>query len=186
MKLRDMLKTNFVNDGTRTLLESILIPEVERAFRDWVARSKNMKYVLIGGVALSYYVKPRTTTDVDTLFPIETDIPVSVLGFKRHRPGALQHDKTHVEVEILSPGQINMPVEIAKAIYDNALIKGGVRIASPSGLVVSKLSRFSFQDQADIAALIHIDDIDLTSYHVPEQWQARFDNVRDRIGADNI
>jgi hypothetical protein len=103
MKLRDLVKCNTSNDGTRTLLESILVPEVAKAFKDWNSNTKDLKCVLIGRVALSYYVKPRTTTDADVLFLSSEDILSEVLGFKRHHNGAFQHNVTHVEIEVLTP-----------------------------------------------------------------------------------
>ena len=177
MKYRDLIKANTVNDGSRSLFESIMVPEVDRAFKDWIRNTADVKYVLIGGVALSYYVKPRTTTDADLLFMSPEDIPATVEGFKRTRPGAFTHKLTHVEIEVLTPQAINLPPTIAQAVYDHANVREGIRIASPSGLVATKLGRFKLQDQADIAALIDLGPIDLTPYAVPPNWQARFDQL---------
>lgn len=174
MLLRDLAKSNSANDGTRSLLESIMIPEVDAAFKDWVKSTTHLKSVLIGGVALSYYAKPRATTDVDVLFMALEDIPAKIPGFKRTRPGAFQHDGTHVEIEVLSPASINMPAEVAQAIYDHARVEDGVRIASPSGLIASKLGRFSLQDKADIYALYVLGDIDLSKYSLPAAWLEKY------------
>ena len=108
MKLRNIAKCNHPNDGTRSLLESVLANEVVDALSDWKNNTDTSKYVLIGGLALSYWVKPRTTSDVDILFLSKADIPMYVDGFKRTRPGAFIHLKTHVEIEVLSPETINM------------------------------------------------------------------------------
>lgn len=62
MLMRNLFKCNFVNDGSRTLVESILISEVAKAILDWQKEVPNVG-VLIGGLALSYYVKPRSTID---------------------------------------------------------------------------------------------------------------------------
>lgn len=177
MKIRDLLKTNSINDGNRSLIESILVPEVAKAFNDWNKEFLDLKYVIIGGIALSYYVKPRTTTDTDLLFLSPNDIPDSVIGFKRHRNGAFQHNKTHVEIEVLTPQSINLPEILAKEIYDNANKINGLRIASPSGLIVSKLGRFKLQDQADIEELYKLGNIDLSKYSISKEYQNRYDKL---------
>lgn len=177
MKLRDLLNCNFPNDGTRTLFESILVPEVEKAFKDWKKYASNTKCVLIGGAALGYYIKPRVTVDADLLFMTSEDIPLFVENFKRTRPGAFMHKETNVEIEVLTPQAINMPVQIARAIYDNAKIEDGIRIASPSGLVVSKLIRFKLQDKADIQSLYEFGKIDLTPYPIPKEWVEKYENL---------
>lgn len=177
MKLRDLLKANFVNDGTRSLLESILIPEVGKAFKDWKANAGNVKCVLIGGAALGYHIKPRTTVDADLLFVAKDDIPLFVEKFKRTRPGAFMHKETNVEIEVLSPESINMPADVAQAIYDNAKVDDGIKIASPSGLIVSKLIRFKLQDQADIQALYELGNIDLSPYPIPNEWKEKYEKL---------
>ena len=177
MLLRDLMNAGSSNDGTRSLLESILIPEVERAFSDWKKSAGSAKCVLIGGVALSFYVKPRTTTDADLLFLTKEDIPEQVEGFKRTRQGAFIHKITHVEIEVLTPQSINMPVEIAQAIYDTARTDGGIKIASPAGLIVSKLGRFSRQDQADIEALYTHERVNLDPFPIPAEWLQRFESI---------
>lgn len=182
MKLRDLYKTNTTNDGMRSLFESILIPEVVKAFSDWKNSTQNLEYVLIGGIALSYYTKPRTTTDVDVLFPKASDIPDLINRFKKHRVGAFQHNETHVEIKVLTPSSINMSEDLAKAIYVSARIIDGIRIASPSGLVASKLGRFKLQDQADIEALCEIEKIDLTPYPISKEWIDRYKKLLRILG----
>jgi len=168
--LRNLSKMNSHNDGTRTIFESVIYPEIIAALGDWIRNSED-NYVLLGGVALSYYVKPRTTTDIDVLFLHEEDIPSQIKLFKKHRTGAFLHKKTNVEVEVLTPEFIKIPFKVAKAIFDTSEIKDGIRIASPSGLVASKLFRFSRQDQADIESLLLCQNIDLAKLYIPKsEW----------------
>ena len=42
MLMRNLFKCNFVNDGSRTLVESILIPEVAKAILDWQTEVPNL------------------------------------------------------------------------------------------------------------------------------------------------
>ena len=160
-------KMNRFQDGTRTLFESIAIPEVEQALNDWI---KNTKFtsektgVLIGGAAVGYYTKPRATTDVDFLFLTKSDIPDQVREFKRTRPGAFQHNRTHVEVEVVAPESINVPNIIAEQVINTAIDSDGVLVASPTGLVALKLHRLKQNDIGDIVNLSYTGQVDLTGW----------------------
>lgn len=167
MLLRDLKKTNSANNGTRSLLESILSSEVAQAVSDWKQYASHQG-VLIGGLALSYYVKPRYTSDGDFLYLTPSDVPIDVEKFKRTRNGAFQHNKTHVEIEVLSPSSINMSNELATQIFNTAIVRDGFKIASREGLIAAKLDRFKLQDRADISNLlqlgpVNLDDFPLTS-----------------------
>lgn len=155
MRLREITKMNSINDGTRTLFESIVAPEVLQAIKHW-SNEMPSDGVLIGGLALSYYVKPRATMDCDFLFLSADQLPYASTNFKRHRNGAFLHKPTHVEIETVVPSNINMNPVLAKQIVDSAVSHGNVKIASIGGLIVSKLIRFSLQDRADINALLQI------------------------------
>src|ERR1039457_3999829 len=162
-ELRNIGKMNSINYGNRLISESIVLQEVEQAFQDWT--SIGIDCVLIGGIALSFYVKPRYTMDVDVLFLSKEDIPINVPNFKHHRAGAFQHNKTHVEIETITPQSINTPIEVVQAIFDTSEIHSGVKVASPSGLVALKLGRFSEQDRADIGTLIDYTIIDISQFN---------------------
>ena len=69
MSLRNLSKFNQPNDGTRSLFGSILVVELIEAIRDWRDATSSAG-VLIGAVALSYYAKPRQTSDADFLFSV--------------------------------------------------------------------------------------------------------------------
>jgi hypothetical protein len=153
-------------------VESILVPEVAAALKDWKANSPNTG-VLIGGLALSFYVKPRTTQDVDVLYLSADRIPASVSGFKRTRDSAFQHNRTHVEVEVITPELIKTnPALIAKVI-ETAKMQDGVAVASPAGLVAMKLGRLSLMDKADIGQLIEYGVRDVSGFPLDDtQLQA--------------
>lgn len=174
--LRDLIKCNTHNLGDRTLMESILVPEVGKAFQDWIDNAPN-KGVLIGGLALSYYIKPRTTTDGDFLFLTAEDIPDEVPGFKRIRKGSFQHNKTHVEIEVLSPQSINMSPELAAQIVKTAVQHGKVKIASKEGLIVTKLGRFSMRDRGDIDELMKLGPVDMSKFALSADQQKNLEQA---------
>lgn len=151
------------NDNlSRPLLESVVVPEVSAAISDWIG--SNVPGVLIGGLALSFYGKPRYAADIDVLFISDNYVPKTIPGFTKIRDHAFQHNKTHVEVEVLSPKFSGTPTGLVKAVVNTAVESSGMKVASASGLVALKLQRGSLQDQADIEQLINTVDIDLDPY----------------------
>lgn len=180
MKIRDLIKTVRMNDGYRTLFESILVPEVIVAIKDWIKASSSTNMVLIGGLALSYYVKPRATQDAGFLFLQSADIPELVNGFKRNRKSAFQHNKTHVEIELVTPELIGIDKSIALMVFQTAIEQDGIKVANPSGLVSLKLFRFNLQDQADIVELIKTGKVDLKGWPLPKDKVHQFEELRNK------
>lgn len=160
----------------RTLFESIAIPEVNDALRDWCSTQKAC--ALIGGCALGFYVRPRSTFDVDVLFLTDAAVPAQVPGFKRNRNHGFQHNRTHVEIDMVTPEWVEINPLLAKQVIDTAVESDGCKVASPSGLVAMKLERFSRQDQADIEQLIIHCDVDLTGFQISSQAQNHWQTVQ--------
>lgn len=165
------------NDGKRTLLESIVSPEVTKALKDFKAAGGCKNAILIGGLAISYWGIPRATMDADFLFLSSTDIPMYVEGFKKVRDHAFQHKETHVEVEVLDPSYINLPEHIAKVAFETAIDSGGIRIASKSALVAMKLFRLKRYDQGDIEQLVASGDIDLMPFNLPQNLLDKYSEI---------
>jgi len=175
MKLRDLSKMQGPNNGTRTLNESIMIPEIIAAIKDWM--SSKAGGVLIGGLALSNWAKPRMTQDIDVLYLHDSDIPDHVNKFKKTREHSFQHNSTHVEVETVSSEFLNLPEDVVQKIIDTAINQNGIKVASPSGIVASKLYRFNMRDQADIVDLINSQPVDISDFNLPEDKVERFRNM---------
>jgi len=150
MKLMDL----FTRKTKRTMLfETILVPELKKALAD-LKNYPPGAGVLIGGVALSYYCRPRTTEDLDFLFASEADIPVATSKFKKIRAHAWIHKSTQVEVELLTPEFLKMSKTVVEQVIATANDISGIKIASPSGLVALKLCANRYKDRADIVELI--------------------------------
>lgn len=173
-------KMNIINNNNRSLFESVIMPEVELALKNWI-ENNNSNCVLIGGLALSFYVKPRTTTDVDILFLSYKNIPEKVDKFKKHRNLAFQHNLTHVEVETVTPESINVPIEVVEKVFETAILSNNIKIASPSGLIALKLFRFNRQDQADIENLIINTNIDLRQFNIPINLLKKYNKIKNSI-----
>ena len=171
-------KLNRVNDGTRTLFESIAVPEVVEALRDWIQNAR--LGVLIGGNAMSYYGKPRATMDVDVLFLNSNDIPKEVSGFKRIRNGAFQHDKTHVEIEVITPVTVNISPDLVSVVNQTAIQVDGFKVASPSGIVALKLQRLKNNDIGDIVQMINTGQVDLSPFPLSEKNIQDFNEIQEK------
>jgi hypothetical protein len=122
----------------------------------------NVPWVLIGGVSLGAYTRPRTTLDADVALlsdaSIEDMVSFLTLSFRRNRAHAFTHKATGVEIELVTPGLIEKSPElIAKilATAENDSLGGSpIKVASLEGMIASKLARATRQDQADIESLV--------------------------------
>lgn len=151
---------HFATAAVKDLKHCALVPEVGHALAAWVRSTvpSGTSGVLIGGLALSFYCRPRATTDVDILFLSDAAIPDIVSGFKRPRPKAFQERDTHVEVEACTPTRFNIPGNVVRKVFDTAQSYEGLRVASLEGMIALKLwgsesPRRELKDLADVVAL---------------------------------
>lgn len=178
VKLRDIKKMNSMNNGSRSIFESIAIPEVEQSLKQWKKNISDIG-ILIGGCAVSYFTRPRSTTDVDILYLNITDIPKEIDGFRKNRPGAFEHKQTGVEIEVLTPKSINLSDELSKKIDETKMFIDGMYVASPSGLVALKLQRLKRYDEGDIAALIETGKVDLSGWPLSDEQLEKFNEIKE-------
>jgi hypothetical protein len=175
VRLRKLTKMQTMNDGTRSLIESVMLPDVIVTLRDWAKGTALTKRkstpsgqaagVLIGGLGLSYHCKPRYTADIDLLFLEPADIPEAVPGFTPTTACGFRHERTGVEVNIATPPSINVPKEIAEQVFVTAILSNRIHVATPSGLAAIKLfGRRRVQDDADIVALIKTRRVNLAGW----------------------
>ena len=148
-----------------------MVPEVSHALMAWIKAKlpANESGVLIGGLAMSFYARPRETTDVDLLFLRKSDIPEQVAGFKRYRPGAFRENTTHVDIEVTTPDSFDLPQAVVDKVFDTAILHDGIRVASREAMVVLKLygadtPRREFKDLADIVAILEVQPVNLSAW----------------------
>ncbi len=150
----------------KTINEAALVPEVRGALTRWLTNQpKADRGVLIGGLALSFYARPRQTMDVDLLFA--EHLPTVNDKFKRHRDHAALDKKDHVELEFVTPALIKIPPAVAKRVIDTAWDVGGMQIASLDSMIVLKLygadnKRRQRQDEADIQSMLEHNKVNIT------------------------
>lgn len=172
-----------VNTGDRPLLASVMIPEVEHSLKQWIRSLGVNSGVLISGLAISHWVKPRSTQDIYVLYIDDYSSPDEVPGFKRVRPHCFRNKDTHVEVEILSSEFLGLNKDLVREVVKNAVGSDGIKVASPEGLVALKLARFSRQDQADIESLMKYkgENFDMSPYEkfLSDEQKARLEVIKD-------
>lgn len=178
--MRNVGNFKWLNDGIRSVYESIIYPEVEEALNDWKKHS-NSNCVLIGGLAYSFYCKPRATQDIDLLFLSFGDIPNYVIGFKRTRNHSFQHNKTHVEVEVLDTEYLGLSEDIVRKVFDDAVESDGIKVASPKSIVALKLNRYNQRDKSDIDDLLKYllrlgDDLNFDDYPLTDDQISKLNN----------
>lgn len=178
MKAKDVVQ-KWRKSFSCTLLESIMSSEIESSLQDWVRNTNNDDYVLIGGLVVGYYTRPRMTDDIDALFLSDSDIPEEVLGFRKHRKHAFEHEKHGVEIETLTPEFINQNATLVQKVFETSVVRDGARIADPEGLIALKIKRHSFQDIADIDAIMNVHEVNLRDWPLDE---ADVEFVEDKLG----
>jgi hypothetical protein len=163
--------------------------EVQQALGAWIRGlvSIDNPGVLIGGLALGFYSKPRYTSDIDILFLSTDKVPKNVEGFRRHRHSAFEDVVNNVEVEVCTPSSINVPVSLAQRVSRTSVDHGGLRVASREGLIALKLfgaddRRRELQDLADIVGLLDTAEVvDMSEWGLSEKHRAQLEICRSKL-----
>jgi hypothetical protein len=184
--IKSRKKSKWKNNGFRSLFESIIPNEVILALKDWKDNYDSENYVIIGGIALSYYIKPRYTEDIDLAFLSYDDIPTNIFKFRRNREQSFEHIKTGVEIELLTPEHLNRSYSFFETIFKNSKKSDGIKIASPESLIALKLRRFNNTDQNDIVelhkyCLENSLEIDLKKYNLSDIEYDNYDRLVSNI-----
>jgi hypothetical protein len=185
-------KSKWKNDGFRSIYESVIPKEVLVALDDW-KNSNNKDCVLIGGLALSYYIRPRYTEDIDLIFLTEDDIPETVYKFRRNRKHSFEHIKTGVEVEVITPLHINKKQSLFENIFETSIESDGIKVASPLGLIALKLfrSKVNDRDKLDIIELLKYCyenkiDTDISIFDLTDEEIQIFNDINNGIDFESI
>ena len=136
--------------------------------------SHEVKYALVGGVAVAFYAEPRFTQDVDLLLdPTSLEEVRAILEaagyFESATPWAFQGtaltlrrfvkvvEEELMIVDLLMAGDA-AHLEIVRNAREAQSASGMARVARKSDIIWMKKQRNSLQDQADIERLEHEDD----------------------------
>jgi len=141
-------------------------------FFDEIKRENIIKdYALIGGLALSAWIRPRATIDIDLAVIVSeklkwTDI-ASVIETRLQRKVALEIGTQRtdikkklsfivgqVEVDLISAEGFKLAEEAIKNAVIAVVFGRGVKVVTPEYLILLKLLPLSTQDVVDIKALV--------------------------------
>jgi hypothetical protein len=129
-------------------------------------------YALIGGLALSSWVRPRTTRDVDLLVTVskklnwsdvashvEARLNKKVILQRGTRRTAIQERLGQVEVDVIGTKDFELAAEAIEHAVPVQIFDKNIKVASPEYLILLKLLPLSSQDEIDIRALMKKADI---------------------------
>lgn len=114
-------------------------------------------FILIGGLSASFYAPARLTEDVDILVKSELDVNNLYSLTKDKVKWVRKHSFIFedIEVEILSPEFLKLPIEVANYVFDtNVNHFSGVVTPSPEGVILLKLYAFREIDKQDVYNII--------------------------------
>lgn len=134
-------------------------------------------YALIGGLALSAWIRPRTTKDIDLIVVASKDIKwknvASIIETRLHKKVAVQKmtQRTHIkeklsfilgqiEVDIISTKGFDLAEEAIKNSVVAKVFGKHIKVVVPEYLILLKLLPLSSQDTIDIRALVKKADRD--------------------------
>lgn len=127
-------------------------------------------YALIGGLALSAWVRPRTTKDVDLIVAVSKETSwsdiVSIIETRLHKRVAVQKGTQRttikeklsfvtgeIEVDVISTKGFELAAEAIKNAVVTEVFGHSVKVVAPEYLILLKLLPLSSQDAVDIKAL---------------------------------
>ncbi len=128
-------------------------------------------YALIGGLALSAWVRPRATRDVDLVVAISkkmtwSDI-ASFIETRLNKKGIIQKGTRRtmiqeklsfmmgqIEVDVISTKGFGLAAEAVKNAIHAQVFDKSVKVVSPEYLILLKLLPLSSQDEIDIRQLL--------------------------------
>ncbi|MBI4690551.1 MAG: nucleotidyl transferase AbiEii/AbiGii toxin family protein [Nitrospirae bacterium] len=133
-------------------------------------------YALIGGLALSAWIRPRTTKDIDLVVIVSKDTKweniASIIETRLHKKIAVMKgtQRTHIkeklsfmsgqiEVDIISTRGFDLAAEAIKNAVITEVFGKHIKVAVPEYLILLKLLPLSGQDAVDIKALVKKADI---------------------------
>lgn len=134
------------------------------------------EYALIGGLALSAWVDPRTTKDVDLVVAVSKDLTwqyiASLIKTRLHKKVILQKGNkrttiqeklsfvmSQMEVDVISTKGFGLAAEAIEHAVSAVVFDRSVKVVIPEYLILLKLLPLSLQDKVDISALMEKADL---------------------------
>jgi hypothetical protein len=167
------------------LLAGELIRAVELLAEIFAARS--IRYALVGGLATLLRGRPRFTQDVDVLLEVgQLGLPglleeLARVGFS-FDPVTVIREYVHEHMTTLRFGSVRIDwLKPVLPLYARTLAEAStltwteghsLRVASPEGLILTKLVSFRPQDQLDIETLLIANREEINVDLIRTEWSA--------------
>lgn len=139
-----------------------LAARIAGALKDLPAAARPVRMFVAGGAAVHFYTGERVSVDVDAVFSRRVALPEGLDVSWRDEDGAarlLYFDRQYNDTLGLLHGDAHADSTPLRLEGWNPKVLD-VRLLSPLDLAVSKLDRWSAQDQQDVAALARAGLID--------------------------
>jgi hypothetical protein len=180
-------------DANKESLASDLIRAVELLSETFAERS--VRYALIGGLATILRGRPRFTQDVDVLLEVpqlalpplledlstrgfKLDISTVVSEFVRQHLTTFRFGTTRIDW--LKPVLPLYAEALATASYLAWTEGYSLNVASPEGLILTKMVAFRDRDRDDIETLLAANRADINVDAIRRQWQPYADSEPSR------
>jgi hypothetical protein len=147
--------------------------------------SRNLRYALIGGIAVGFRSRPRFTRDIDFLIDIPQVALPGLLDELQERGFTLEIEKairewTRDHLTVLAFRDVRIDwlkpvVPLYRHVIEQAKHESwrglSVSIASPECLILTKLIAFRTQDQVDIENLLVANSGQLNLAFIRAEWE---------------
>ncbi|HEV3204204.1 MAG TPA: nucleotidyl transferase AbiEii/AbiGii toxin family protein [Gemmataceae bacterium] len=144
-----------------------------------------LRYALIGGIAAGYRSRPRFTQDLDFLIEVPQLVLPGLLEDLRTRGFVfdtetviqewVQHHLTVLSFRGVRIDWLKPLIPVYQHVIDQAKAENwlgcSIRIASPEGLILTKLLAFRGQDQVDIENLLAANRGQLDLDLIRREWE---------------
>lgn len=176
----------------KDLLSVVFSPEMKSALVDLAGILKSTDAVIIGGLLLGVYARPRTTWGIDVMILSDNEIDniawkLAAQFFKRTSTHLFTHKKTGVLVEFVTPEHVKISPILVKHIISTAHIdKGtGLKITSKEGTAAAKLQRGILRDQSDIVEIAKAQGpLNLTGWPITAEQQKEVERLNQIAAAE--
>lgn len=123
----------------RTVREAVIVDEVRRALKAWRSATVTLDAVLIGGLALAFYSRPRFVDEIQFIYVHSAAVPVTVTGFRRLDDWSFAHEDTGIVLMVSTPMPSVRCSAISAKVLETAVERDRLRLASLEGMIAPAL-----------------------------------------------
>ena len=168
-----------------SLEEAVFDHDVRRTLADWATATGTMsrRPVLIGAMAVNFYIRPRFVSEIVMLAPLGFDVGL-IDGFEQSAHGLVRHRNTGIALELVYSDAGLLPQSLFDQMIASCIIKDGITVASREALITWFLhkqarDRIPFESLAFVQALLEHDPaIDLSQWAIGPEFERALEECR--------